>query len=154
MEIRKALLDDVPELINLWIEFMDFHAALDSDFVRSDDAADNWARFINAKFDDNDFRIFVAENVDALVGYVIATVNEYPPIRTLTRYGFVTDMAVTEKYRRRGIARKLFKEAEQWLLSVGVLRIELKVDTLNDTSRAFWKNEGFAVHTETLIKKY
>jgi len=25
---------------------------------------------------------------------------------------------------------------------------------VNDVSGAFWKNEGFALHTQTLIKKY
>jgi hypothetical protein len=40
MEIRPARPEDVPGLVDLWIEFMDFHSALDQDYVRSPDAVD------------------------------------------------------------------------------------------------------------------
>ena len=154
MIIRRAQSGDIPNLANLWIEFMDFHSDLDSSFVRSDDAANNWANYITSKLLENDIRIFVAESENTLVGYVVASIHEYPPIITLRRYGFITDIAVTALHRRKGIAHKLFQTAEQWLLSEGVPRIELKVDVVNDVSGAFWKNEGFALHTQTLIKKY
>jgi ribosomal protein S18 acetylase RimI-like enzyme len=154
MKIRRAELNDIPGLVNLWIEFMDFHTALDAGFVRSANASENWTAYIKTKLTDNDVRILVAEMEESLVGYVVATVNEYPPIITLTRYGFISDIAVTAEHRQQGIAHQLFETAENWLLSVGVSRIELKVDVLNDVSRSFWEKEGFKRHTETLIKKY
>ena len=79
---------------------------------------------------------------------------EYPPITTISHYGFITDIAVGKPYRRGGIGRRLFEAAEHWLLSHGVPQIEVKVDGRNTVSRAFWSAAGFQPHTQTLIKKY
>ena len=49
MEIRPATLKDVPGLVDLWIEFMDFHTALDPDYVRSPDAVENWTAHVTEK---------------------------------------------------------------------------------------------------------
>ncbi len=152
MNIRKARPRDVDALVGLWIEFMDFHTALDSGFVRAVDAADRWAAYITERIEDCCFAVLVAEIDGEVVGYVVATEIQYPPITTIRSYGFLQEIAVTEKHRKRGIGRRLFEAAEQWLLDRGVSRIEVKVDVLNPDSRAFWESAGFAPHTETLIK--
>ena len=154
MDIREAEPRDMDELVELWIEFMDYHCALDSGFVRASDAAARWADYISTKFRDPEFCVLVADAGKSLAGYVVATVVAYPPIITIDKYGFVQDMAVSESYRRRGTGQLLFEAAKRWLLLQGVPQIEVKVDVLNHVSRAFWGAAGFSPHTETLIKKY
>jgi GNAT superfamily N-acetyltransferase len=154
VELREAIPADVHELVELWIEFMDYHSALDPSFVRAPDATTRWADYIAAKLSDPAFQVLVADGGDSLAGYVVATVMEYAPITTIRNYGFVTDIAVREAHRRGGVGRQLFEAAERWLLSRGVSQIEVKVDVLNPVSRAFWNAAGFTPHTETLIKKY
>jgi len=154
VKIRRACLEDVPGLVSLWVEFMDYHSALDSDFVRTLDSVEKWTSYISTQIAENAVRIFVAESEAVIVGYIVAMVESYPPIITIKNYGFIQEIAVTEKYRRRGIAHLLFETAEEWLRSVGLQRIELKIDVANELSRSFWKKEGFERHTETLIKKF
>ena len=154
MIIRPARHNDMNDLVQLWTEFMDFHTALDPDFKRSSDGARNWVNYITPKLAEDGFQVFVAESNELLVGYVIASIMEYPPITSVRQYGFISDIAVTGEFRRRGIARQLFQTAENWLISTGIKRIELKVDVGNETSRGFWTSVGFSRHTETLIKKY
>jgi GNAT superfamily N-acetyltransferase len=154
MEIRAARPEDVPGLLAIWLEFMDFHTDLDPDYVRSPDAEENWTRYITEKISDEKFRVIVAVDEGKLVGHAVATLRDYPPVFTIKHYGFVQEIAVNEKYQRQGIARQLYAEAEKWLLARGVSRIQINVDSLNLPSRSFWNSVGFEPHTETLIKKF
>ncbi len=54
MEIRRAKPSDVPGLVALWEEFMDFHSALDLAFVRRANSAENWAAYITRKLNDDE----------------------------------------------------------------------------------------------------
>lgn len=154
MEIRPAGPEDIPGLVDLWIEFMDFHTALDQDYVRSPEAVENWTSYITGKIADENFRVIVAVDQGDLVGHLVATLKEYPPVFTIKSYGFVQEIAVNEKYQRRGVATDLYDAAEEWLLSRGVSRIQINVDSENLASRSFWSSAGFEPHTETLIKKF
>ena len=89
---------------------------------------------------------------NALTGYIVTTVATYPPIFTVERYGFVQEIAVDSRFRRRGIAKRLYGEAEAWLRARGAPQIQVKVDVGNEASRRFWENEGFIPHVETMMK--
>ncbi len=154
MEIRPATLEDVPGLVDLWIEFMEFHSALDPDHVPSPDAVGNWTAYVTAKLTDENYCIIVAVDQDHLAGHLVAALKEYPPVFTIKKYGFVQEIAVNHRNRRQGVGRRLYDAAEEWLLSAGVSRIQINVDTDNESSRAFWNAVGFGPHTETLIKKF
>lgn len=154
MEIRPAKPEDVPGLVDLWIEFMDFHTALDQDYVRSPEAVDNWTSYITGKISDEKFHVLVAVDQGELAGHLVATFRDYPPVFTIKNYGFIQEIAVNEKYRRQGVARQLYAAAEKWLRAAGVSRIKANVDSDNEASGAFWRAAGFEPHTETLIKKF
>lgn len=151
--IRQATLADIPSLVDLWVEFIDYHAKLENGLQRSDGAAAAWAEYIGTIIVDDRWFVFVAEADGVLVGYVAATVADYPPIFTVARYGFVQEIAVTAAHRRTGVARGLYEAAEGWLRGKGVDHIQVKVDVGNAPSRAFWASAGFGALTETLVKK-
>jgi ribosomal protein S18 acetylase RimI-like enzyme len=154
MEIRQARPEDVPDLVELWLEFMDFHSVLDQDYVRSSDAIENWTKYITDKIADKGFRVFVAVDQESLVGQIVATLREYPPVFTIKRYGFIQEIAIHDGFRRQGIASLLYDAAEDWLIAAGVCRIQTNVDSQNEASRSFWKSAGFGPHTETMIKRF
>ena len=154
MYIREAVPGDVSELKVLWTEFMDYHSDLDSDYARSDDALANWTDYIYAKFEDDSAKILVAVEDKIVVGYIGAMIRMYPPIWTITKYGFIEEIAVTEHFRRKGIANQLLVAAQKWLLSQGISRIKVNIDAANEASQGFFRSQGFLDNTETLIKKY
>ncbi len=154
MQIQTAAPGDVESLVELWVEFMDFHSALDPDFIRSKGATTRWADYITSKLNDKKFLILVAKENQIFAGYIVAIVQEYPPIRTIEKFGYIQEIAVAARFRRRGVARLLFQAAEEWLLSAGVPQIEVKIDIANNPSQSLFKSEGFVRRTETLIKKY
>jgi GNAT superfamily N-acetyltransferase len=152
--VRRAGAMDLHALVQLWIEFMDYHAALDADFERAPGAADRWSQYIEGKLSDSEYAVLIAEVEERPVGYLVAAIREYPPISTVEHFGFIQDMAVTGASRRQGVGRALYDAAEQWILGRGVRQIELKVDVRNEVSRSFWFASGFAPHAETLIKRW
>ena len=154
MKIRLAIPSDVDELVELWLEFMDYHSALDSGFVRAPDASAKWAEYITSKLVDPTFHVLVADTGEALAGYVVAIVVDYPPIITIKNYGFLQEIAVREPHRRSGVGAQLYEAAEAWLRAQGVSQIEVKVDVVNSAARVFWDSAGFLPHTETLIKRF
>jgi len=154
MVIRPAVMDDIPGLVRLWIPFMDYHAELDSLLTRSPEGADNWARYISGRLDEERYGVFVAEEEGDLVGYTVAFVNRYPPIWTVEACGFIDEIFVDPAQRGRGIGRDLYLAAEKWLLDKGMPHIELKVDVANHPSRTFWMSLGFAPRVEIMTKRF
>ena len=88
--IRKAVSEDLPAVIDLWTELMDFHRDIDPLFTRSAEAADNFLKYLGENMDADDSELFVAEVSGKLVGYVMANVSKYPPVFVQERYGAIS----------------------------------------------------------------
>ena len=151
MKIRTVTGADMPDLTDLWCEFMDFHAGRNPFFTRTPDGHEHFMTWLREQADKDDFTVIVAEDEaeDGPVGYCTATIKETPPVFALKRFGYIQDMAVTAAWRRRGVARDLFAAARTWLSEQGVDRIQLTVDAANPVSQSFWREMGFGPHTET-----
>jgi ribosomal protein S18 acetylase RimI-like enzyme len=152
MQIRQATREDLPALMELWKEFMDHHRARDSHYTRTDEGHLRWADWLGKNLDSPDWRLLVAEE-GGIVGYCLAFLNEYPPVFTTTRYGFVQDLAVTGEQRGRGVGRRLYGAAEAWFRERGVDRVELDVATSNPDAAAFWRRMGCGPFQERLFKR-
>lgn len=76
---------------------------------------------------------FVAEVDGKVVGYVIAS----------SRKGEIVSIAVMPELRRRGIGRRLMKEAMGYLERKGVKRVELMVRIGNVGAIKFYEGLGF-----------
>lgn len=61
-------------------------------------------------------------------------------VRMKTAY--INEIAVDEKYRRQGIGRKLFKEAEKRAKRMGAVRIDLVVWSFNTLAIAAYEDYG------------
>nr|MEE4269391.1 GNAT family N-acetyltransferase [Candidatus Krumholzibacteria bacterium] len=153
MVMREAEARDIPGIAELWDEFMAFHEALDPLWVRRPGARVTWLDFIARLISDPDFLVLVTENESRLVGYMVATMQDCPPIFTVERYGFVQEIAVTASCRGQGLARKMYRVAEEWLQSQGANHIRANIDATNELSQEFWKSMGFGPYTLTYQKK-
>ena len=54
MKIRRAVVDDIPSVVELWKEMMDFHRERDSFFSRAEAGHDEFAGFVRENMDDGD----------------------------------------------------------------------------------------------------
>ena len=149
--IRKAVVEDVPAIIELWKELMDFHEERDRIFSRSANGHEGFADFITGHILSETSCVFVAEAGKDVVGYCLAIVEKYPPVLEIKEYGLVQDICVTEKYRHSRIGKRLLEEARNWFCEKGVRRIEARVAKTNRIATEFWAKMGFTPYLETVF---
>lgn len=149
--IRKATTEDVPSILELWKELMDFHKQRDPIFSRSPVGHDSFAEFIRGHISSETASVFVANVGADTVGYCHAIIEKYPPVLEMQKYGLVQEISVTEKYRHIGVGRRLLQEAQSWFAGKGVHRIEARVSTSNSLATDFWASMGFTPYLETVF---
>lgn len=144
--IRQARQADVPQILELWKELMDFHSARDGHFVRAEDGHERYGTFISECIDDPQACVWVAEEKQAgkLVAHCLAMIAEYPPVFVHRRYGMIYDLAVTASHRRQGLGQMLVDKVAAWFAERDITRIEVQFTTTNEISGAFWvQKAGF-----------
>ena len=141
--VRQARRNDIPSIVALWQQMMAVHQALDGRFRLVADADVEFARHARRMMQAAGSRIFVAEMGAHVIGYVLAEMQQRPPIYPAGRYGFISDLCVAEPFRRRGIGRALAQRAIGWLQSEGATAVELLASDRNQTAREFWAAMGF-----------
>ena len=58
-------------------------------------------------------------------------------------WGYIVTMDVLSKFRRKGVATALLREAERSLAAAGVREVALETATDNGTAIAFWQKHGY-----------
>ena len=131
--VRLALLDDVPELVEL---MMDFYA--EAGFPLPPEAA---ARTFAALLGDPRLgRVWMMEADGEAAGYAVLTVSysmEYGGLR-----GFVDDLFVRPPFRGRGLATEALVELRDTAEALGVRALLVEVGPKNDTARRVYKRVG------------
>jgi ribosomal protein S18 acetylase RimI-like enzyme len=150
--IRRATEQDLPALQALWIEFLDFHRARDPYFTRSPQGQELFAQLVLDHLDSDRTRIVVATDRDTVIGYGIARMEEGPKVYQGDRYGYIEDVVVAARQRRRGIGTALYQALAAWLRGQGIKRIELDISTQNEVATAFWRAQGFQVFMQRFAK--
>ncbi len=153
MKIREAELSDLTEIGDLWIELMDYHKELDTFFTRSPQGAELFKEYLSKQLESEQTAIFVAVGSAKLVGYTVVNISEYPPVFQKSRYGIISDLAVTKSSRGKGTGELLFKETQRWFSENNIDRIELRVAYANRKAFGFWKKMGFTSFTTTMYRE-
>ena len=102
-----------------------------------------------------DGTILVAEVDGAVVGFatvlarVVSEELDEPP----GSYAIVTDLAVLESMRRRGIGAALLAESEKYAKAAGATELRIGVLSQNRPARDLYLAVGFTPYTETLSKQ-
>lgn len=146
--IRRGRAADVRKLEPLFREYMEFHRRRDSIYALSKDAPKAWSRYVRRRLRAGRYLLLIAEVSGRIVGFATSEIAMRPPVFRSVRYGMIGDVAVTRRFRRKGIATLLVRECRRWLFSQGVRRVELRVLVRNAVSRAFWRKMGFRPYIE------
>lgn len=96
-------------------------------------------------------KIYLAEMSNAIVGCAFLEIKtDY--IRPY-KYGYVTYVAVDEKYRKLGIGRKIFDYIFQQAKTLGCSTIELTSANSRETAHIFYESLGFTKKKTTIFIK-
>ena len=148
VKIKNASRKDVEKIKSLWCEFIDFHESYDSYYKRSKNGARAFSQFVDKQISDRNALVLIAQVDNETCGYLIARIENRQPVFAETRYGMIYDIAVNEKYRRKGIGEKLYESSVDWFQSRKVKRIELNVAISNPISMKFWTKIGLKPYYE------
>lgn len=153
MNIRKGIIDDLPQVLGLIQELAEYERApLEVTNTLADMQRDG--------FGENPiFRFFVAENESGIVGIALYY-TAYSTWKGKTIY--LEDLVVTEKLRRAGIGRKLFDAVAAEAKALGAKRFRWQVLEWNEPAIAFYNKIGAELDdewinctmTEDQIQKY
>ena len=97
--------------------------------------------------------IFVADQAGEIVGLIAGRIIDNGPIISPEKIGYVGTTVVLSKYRRRGIAKRLWETLNEWFLSRGIDEVHLYVVPSNDEAKGFWGNCGFNIVLERWKKR-
>jgi RimJ/RimL family protein N-acetyltransferase len=96
---------------------------------------------IEAMKKDGKSTIFVAEEKDELIGYLIVMGGN--AIRN--KHSVYLVIGILSQYRGVGVGTKLFEELEKWAMKHEIHRLELSVVTRNEAGLRLYKKMGFEI---------
>jgi ribosomal protein S18 acetylase RimI-like enzyme len=96
--------------------------------------------------------VLVAQDKD-IVGYLMCSIKDQHPSREIQKIGHIGGVYVIPRYRCRGIAAALMKEALKWLKKRKVEYVDLNVDVQNTAAVAAWTALGYKPYQYNLIQK-
>lgn len=154
--IRTASDRDVRGVVALAYELLLFHGRLGADWVRPvgslGEFSDAWESYLIRFLSSSISLVLVAERDGALVGYLMATQHERPPIMVGPPDLMICELAVAESLRGQGVGRRLLDEAEAWGQAEGTGYLRLHVYEANVGAIRFYEREGFTTHERVLLR--
>jgi len=137
--IRKGNIDDLPQVHALIRELAEFERA-------PQEVTNTLEDMERDGFGENPiYKFFVAESAEGIVGIALYYIA-YSTWKG--RMLFLEDLVVTERMRRAGIGRQLFKAVAQEAKETGVKRFKWQVLEWNEPAIAFYKKIGANLDSE------
>lgn len=151
--IRPATKKDLPQMLRLWREMMDFHVRYEPRFrpLPSPEGERAWERYMREDvLGHKDWCVLVAESEGRLIGQMMGQLRDPYPIFEPGRYGYVSGVVVDPAARRSGVGRALFEALKAWFRERGVTYLQLMVAHHNPVSQAFWREMGCTDYMDIL----
>jgi ribosomal protein S18 acetylase RimI-like enzyme len=149
IQIRRALLPDLPEIVDLWLILQEVTARYERRLAISANAADWFEDHLRDQIEGDSPCVIVAIADDCMAGYAYGQVLRRPTLAG-GDCGYIADLCVRESYRGRGIGRRLYQTLRATFIALGLASIEVQVVRANPASQAFWRKMGFADFLRTL----
>ena len=152
---RRATPQDRHALLELWLELVEHHRGLGrqpplpglQEALRSE---------IQRGLERDGCGLWVAEDESgSTLGFVFAQVDpgSDPETRRGDRPGWIHELFVRAKARRRGAGSLLVGRAEAWLRERGASRVRVRVEPGNVEGLAFWEARGFDERSRILERE-
>jgi ribosomal protein S18 acetylase RimI-like enzyme len=143
VQVIKANETHFTRITELWIELMNIHKELDSQFFADVDASAEQFRK-NLKNYSSNQKLLLVLVVDGLVeGFLSANIHTGFENYNSIKYCEVEDVMVNINFRSLGYGKRLIEEVLSWSTEQGVVRVRLSVFSDNIGPLYFFKDFGF-----------
>jgi GNAT superfamily N-acetyltransferase len=145
MKIRQATSTDSSLLSSLCVDVQSLHAKHHPDFFKMPTSDDFAASFFDGMLADPATSIFIAEESEEALGYILCKLIERPenPFTFAMRYLLVDQISVRPVAQGKGVGTKLIKRAIVLALELNLQRIQLDSWGFNTEAHAFFEKMGF-----------
>jgi len=134
IKIRKFKIKDKNSVIALW-----------KDVFNPQNPHNDPELVINTKVSFNDGLFFVACENKKIIGTIMAGYGGHR--------GWIYSLAVSQKYRRKGIGTKLVNKALNELINLGCIKVNLQIYGDNQFVVDFYKKVGFSIEDRVSMGK-
>lgn len=143
--VRRGERRDLGALGRLGAMLMRAHYAFDPQrfLAPLQGAEQGYAAFLGSMLEVDDARVFVAEEANAIAGYIFVVLEPMSWKELRGPAGFIHDVAVAEESRRSGVATELMKVGIAWLRERGAPRVILWTAAPNEAARNLFRRIGF-----------
>jgi ribosomal protein S18 acetylase RimI-like enzyme len=143
--LRAALKADLPGLLRLVDQIQQQHAERIPEEFLAEPNQDGLRDFLQHKIDNENQVLLVAEQDEALVGYLWCEIQHYAPslFRPARSQLYIQHVCVDELCRRQGIATALFEQVDICAKNNDISKVGLDTWVGNDAAQAFFRRQGF-----------
>lgn len=146
VQIRRATVRDIKEILPVWGDLANYHAELDPAFTPSPQWSREYGAYLRTLMARDDAIAVVASEATEVIGYAVGRITNLPSFFERRHRGYIHDVFVREGFRRRGVGRRLVEEILAWFRRRGVTLVELTVAANNDAAISFWERLGFHIY--------
>ena len=154
MAIRPYKAEDAAAVRDCIVALQEFERGLDSRMRPGAEIAERYLADLLARCAREEGRIIIAEVEGAVAGFaaVFPKVASDEPDERDYDYAYVSDVAVLDRYRRRGLGRSLLQAAEGYARKRGAKWLRIGALAANRGARNLYESHGFR-NREVLLEK-
>jgi len=153
INIREGKKRDIPLILKLWTDTINWHSELDNDFTLAKDGIQNFELVLTNALGNSSQIVIIAEERENIVGFLYGYLKKYTGFFRKRIVAHISDIAVNEEHRRRGIGTALMEKFEQDFAKLNDTNdLSLFVHTKNNTGVEFYNHLGFEVTLLTMQK--
>lgn len=154
LKIRRCSEDEIRDVVEkLWI---DLAQERENDHRYNELAAEGVIQSAvehkQGLVNEDDSAIYLAKKDGELVGYILFSVSDRPPVFKIQQKVSVRELFVKKSYRGEGIGKKLVKRSEKYAEERDISFVSLSVDIPNKEAYGFYKSLDFEQYRRKLAK--
>ncbi|MCP3682760.1 MAG: GNAT family N-acetyltransferase [bacterium] len=162
IKTRKATLKDLPQIEKLWKDFMAEHnkavlhknKKLKTYAVKGAYAVNSYRKFVRGHIKSRNGALVIAYFNGEVAGYTLFFLkDEIPLYRHIKKYGYIADLYVIKRFRKKKIGSELIKEAIGWFRKKKMKHIAVGTFCDNKFARFVYKKKGFFEYKIELRKE-
>ena len=143
MRIRKATIKDIKILVDFWYEEEKLHKKFDAHAKLRSNAKNRIYNFLKINIKKPNYAAFIAEDKNEIIGVLQGQIKKWYFLHDMGEYGYYSTIFIKRVYRKRGVAKMLFKRMASWFKSKKIRVVALLVHSKNKVALKAWKNLGF-----------
>ena len=155
MEIRKAALHDIEDILNLKLRLKSQDVKTDPYLRSADEVIDVYKKYLihDLKMLEIDRIVLVAVEDREIIAYIRGILTKTLHVLNVKLRGIIDNLYVEEEYRRKGVAKNLIEELVKWFKEKNVDVMTVHVYPFNSKAISLYKKFGFEEYSLNMNRR-